>query len=151
MIDVYSVKRMDHTARCGTAAVPGNTGGSAGGAFREHLGRQLKEEYRKHISELFDELAQLAETILGRIDISIFEQYRGRLKELLTEAVKNAYILSSEYVTDLSGRQRVYATIHIIDSKFDELTKDILNENSDRLDYLSRVDEIRGLIMDMLM
>lgn len=151
MIDVYSVKRLDHTARIGTATVMGCSGGSTGDAFREHMGRQLKEEFRKHISELFDELTALADTIANRIDISLFERYRGRLKELLAEAIKNAYIYSSEYITDINGRQRVYATINIIDGKLDDLTKDILRENSDRLDYLSRVDEIRGLIMDMLL
>jgi uncharacterized protein YaaR (DUF327 family) len=151
MIDVYRLRRSEHTARAGKAAVMGSSGGSAGDAFREHMGRQLKEEYRKHINALFDELTELADTILGRADISIFERYRGQLKELLTEAIKNAYILNSEYVTDFNGRQRVYATIGIIDSKLDELARDILESSGSRLDYLSRVDEIRGLIMDMLL
>ena len=152
MIDVYRVQRLDHLAHRSTTTVTGGGGdGSAGGSFREHMGHQRKEEYRKHINSLFDELTALADTITGRIDISLFERYRGRLKELLTEAMTNAYILSSEYVTDLNGRQRVFATISIIDSNLDALAKDILHENNDRLDYLSRVDEIRGLIMDMLL
>ncbi len=150
MIDVYRVKRTEHPSRCGAATVTGASGGFTGDVFREHLGRQLKEEYRRHIDTLFDELTALADTILGRADLSMFERYRGRLRELLTEALKNAYILNSEYVTDLNGRQRVFATISIIDSKLDDLAKDILQENSGKLDYLSRVDEIRGLILDML-
>jgi uncharacterized protein YaaR (DUF327 family) len=151
MINVYKVKRTEHLAHCGATAVTGGSGGFSGDVFREHLGRQLKEEYRRHIDTLFDELTALADTILSRADLSIFERYRGQLRELLTEATKNAYILNSEYVTDLNGRQRVFATISIIDSKLDDLAKDILHENSGRLDYLSRVDEIRGLILDMLL
>lgn len=151
MIDVYSVKRLDHISRYGVTSVPGGSGGSAGDAFREQLGHQLKEDYRRHFNDLLDELTALADTILGRIDISSFERYRGQLRELLTEAIKNAYVLSSEYVTDMNGRQRVFATINIIDTKLDDLAKDILHENSDKLDFLSRVDEIRGLIMDMLL
>ena len=151
MIDVYRVRRLDHTALRGTTTVTEGSGGFAVGAFREQLGHQLKEEYRKHFDGLFDELTALADSIAGRIDMCLFEQYRGRLKELLTETAKYAYILSSEHVTDLNGRQRVYATVSIIDSKLDDLAKDILQENSGRLDYLSRVDEIRGLIMDMLL
>lgn len=151
MTEVYRIQRAKPMANLGPAIVSGNSGGSAGNAFREHMGHQLKAEYRKHIDSLFDELAGLADTITGRNDISLFERYRGRLKDLLTEVMKNAYILCPEYVTDLNGRQRVYATISIIDSKLDDLAKAILNENSGRLDYLSRVDEIRGLIMDMLL
>lgn len=150
-MDVNGVKRLDHISPYGVTSVPGGSGGSAGDAFREQLGHQQKEDFRRHFNDLLDEMTALADSILGRIDISSFERFRGQLKELLTEAIKNAYILSSEYVTDTSGRQRVYATINIIDSKLDDLAKDILHENSGKLDYLSRVDEIRGLIMDMLL
>lgn len=148
MTDVHSVHRTASLTHLSAAVV---SGGSAGNAFREHLGHQLKEEYRRHIDSLFDELAGLADSITGRSDISLFEQYRRRLKELLSEVMKNAYILSPEYVTDKDGRQRVFATINIIDDKLDDLVKEILSENSGRLDFLSRVDEIRGLIMDMLL
>ena len=151
MIDVNRVKRLDYVPRYGVLSVSGGSGSSAGDAFREQLGNQLKEDYRKHVNELLDELTSLADTILGRIDLSTFERYRGQLKELLQEAIKNAYTLSSEYVTDTNGRQRVFATIQVIDSKLDDLAKDVLHENSDKLDYLSRVDEIRGLIMDMVL
>ncbi|NLT13237.1 MAG: YaaR family protein [Clostridiales bacterium] len=148
MTDVQGVHPKAPLAPLSSAVV---SGGSAGNAFREHLGHQLKEEYKRHIDSLFDELAGLADSITGRSDISLFEQYRGRLKELLAEVMKNAYILSPEYVTDKDGRQRVFATINIIDGKLDGLAKEILSENSGKLDFLSRVDEIRGLIMDMLL
>lgn len=151
MIDAYRVKRVDHISRYGVTSVSGSSGGSTGDAFREQLGHQLRKDYTKHFNDLLDELTTLANSILGKIDISSFERYRGQLKELLTETLKNAYVLSSEYVTDLNGRQRVFATINIIDSKLDDLAKDLLLENDDKLDYLSRVDEIRGLIMDMLL
>lgn len=151
MTDIQGFKRTDHITRSGVSGVSGGSGNSSGNAFREHIGHQLKEEYRKHFNDLLDELTELADTILGRIDLSLFERYRGQLKELLSEALKNAYVLSPEYVTDTNGRQRVFATISIIDARIDDLAKDILSENSDKLDYLSRVDEIRGLITDMLL
>lgn len=151
MIDVYRVKRADHISRYGVTSVSGGSGGTTGDAFREQLGNQLRDDYRRHFNDLFDDLTALADSILSRIDISSFERYRGQLKELLMEAIKNAYVLNSEYVTDINGRQRVFATISIIDTKLDDLAKDILHDNSDNLDYLSRVDEIRGLIMDMLL
>jgi uncharacterized protein YaaR (DUF327 family) len=150
-MDVHRVRRTDPAQRYGVSSVAGGSGSSAGDGFGEHLGHQFKEDYKKHINELFNELNALADTVLGRIDLSSFERYRGQLKELLLEAIKNAYILSSESITDRYGRQRVFESINIIDRKLDALAKDILLENSDKLDYISRVDEIRGLIMDMLL
>ncbi len=151
MTDVLRVKRLDPISRYGVTSVSGGSGGSTGDVFREQMGNQAKDGYRRHFDDLFDELTALADSILCKIDISTFERYRGQLKDLLMEAIKNAYVLNSEYVTDMNGRQRVFATINIIDTKLDALAKDIINDNSDKLDYLSRVDEIRGLIMDMLL
>lgn len=149
-MDVNRIKRPD-MAPYGISAVSAGAGSSTGDAFREHMGNKQKEAYRKHFDDLFDEFTALADNLLGKISLSSFERYRGQLKELLQEAIKNAYVLNAEYVTDRNGHQRVFETINIIDSKLDDLAKNILQENSDKLAYLSRVDEIRGLIMDMLL
>lgn len=151
MTEVNRINRVGQTSQYGISSVSGGSGNAAGDAFREQMGNQLKEDYKKRFNRLFDDLTSLAENLLGKINISSFERYRFYLKELLQEATKNAYVLSSEYVTDANGRRRVFATIQIIDDKLDELAKDMLNENNDKINYLSRVDEIRGLIMDMLL
>jgi uncharacterized protein YaaR (DUF327 family) len=92
-----------------------------------------------------------AATIIDHVDLLKFERYRGLIGEVLGEVVKNAYSLSSERVLDYSGKQRFYATVSIIDKKLEDMAVDILNRNSERLDYISRMDEIRGLVMDLLL
>jgi uncharacterized protein YaaR (DUF327 family) len=60
-------------------------------------------------------------------------------------------MINSERILDPSGKQRIYTTINIIDGKLESLALDLLKRNSDRIDYLLRIDEIRGLVMDMLL
>jgi uncharacterized protein YaaR (DUF327 family) len=79
-----------------------------------------------------------------------FEKYRGLISQLLNEVVKNAYALSSECITDGYGRQRIFATVTIVDDKLDDLASDLLQRDDKKLDFLGRIDEIRGLIMDIL-
>lgn len=150
-MDINKIKRTGQPISYGVASVSGGSGGAAGDPFRGQLNSQMKEDYKKRAKVLFDELSYLAENLTGRIDISRFEKYRGMIKELLAEIVKNAYVLSSEYITDNRGRQRVFETIKVIDEKLDALAKDLLYHSSDNLDYMSRVDEVRGLIMDMML
>lgn len=150
-MDVSKIKRTGQTINYGMASLSGSAGGSAGDNFREQMGHQLKDDYKKRFDDLFDEMNNMAEKILNRIDLSAFEKYRGLIRELLSEISKSAYVLSTEFVTDRFGRRRVFESISIIDTKLDGLAKDILSENSDKLDYISRVDEIRGLVMDMLL
>lgn len=148
-MDIYRVKRTGPPAYGIRAA--GSSGGKSAGSFQQQLGTHLKEEYRSRVSALFDEITREASNILEHVDILKFEKYRSLIGELLEEVVKNAYFLCSERVLDYSGKQRIYATVSIIDQKLADMAGDLLGRNSERLGYLSRVDEIRGLIMDLLL
>ena len=151
MMDVYRVKRSDTAVGYGITSVSAGSGGNTSGGFRDQLGSQLKDDYKNRVKAIFDELVALSEDMLVRINILAFEKYLSQMKALLSEIVKNAYVLNAEHIMELSGRQRVFASVGIVDQKLDDLAKDVLNQNSDKLDYLSKVDEIRGLIMDMLL
>jgi uncharacterized protein YaaR (DUF327 family) len=149
-MDLGRIKRTQPSANIGLTGVTGGSGGGASDAFHKQFGNQLKEDYRKRVTELFDEITDMAAVILDNADLSVFERYRGLIKNLLNEVVNNAYKLTSESVLDDRGRQRIYETISVIDQRLDEIASDILSKNNDRLEYISRVDEIRGLVLDML-
>jgi uncharacterized protein YaaR (DUF327 family) len=151
MMDIYRVSRLDAPVGYGVSTIASGSGGNAGNSFREHLGGQLKEDYKNRIKALLDELAALSDELLVRVDMRAFERYISQMRELLAEIVRNAYVLSNEEVMDGSGRQRIFSTVAVIDEKLDALALDVLNESSDRLDYLVKVDEIRGLVMDLLL
>lgn len=147
-MDVNRVKRTD-TPSYSIHAV-GNSGGKSTGFFQQQLGEQMKEDYKRRFTVLFDEIIAESATILEHADLSKFEQYRGLIRELLQDVLKNAYHLHSERVLDFSGKQRIYEMVHIVDDKLDDLAKEILVHSRDRINYLSQIDEIRGLIMDLL-
>jgi uncharacterized protein YaaR (DUF327 family) len=148
-MDINKIKRSP-SVPLPAKPVGGTAGGSAGGNFQGHLGSQLKEHFRQHVNELLDNLTSLSGTLLDTIDFVAFEKYRDMLRELLFGISRNAYLLYTERALDTAGRQRIFESVNIIDKKLDDLAKDVLNQNSDKLDYISRVDEIRGLILDLL-
>lgn len=129
----------------------GNTNGKSTGSFQQNMENQQKENYHKRASILFDELERETEGILDHIDIQKFEHYRRLISELLKDVMQNAYFLQSERVFTSSGRQHVYETIGVVDQKLEALGKEILNRSSQSLNYLSRVDEIRGLVLDLFL
>lgn len=150
MMDVYSVKEPGGALGYGVVSVSAGSV-SVGGSFREQLGNQMKDDYKRRIDVLLDDLASLPDDLLFRADIHIFERYLVQIRDLLNEIVKNAYVLNLENVNDVSGRQRIFSSVRIVDRKLDELARELLSQNSGRLEFLSRVDEIRGLVTDMLL
>lgn len=148
---VNKTKTFSHRTGYRVNAFSGDFSGNSSDSFKHNLGNQLKEEYRKRINILFDEITQQADHILENISFDKFEEYRKLICELINEVLKNAYSLSNEHVLDYSGKQRTFSSINIIDEKLDQLAADIMNSTGDRLDYISRVDEIRGLVTDLLL
>ena len=134
----------------GITSVSKGSGGKSSHSFQDELGGQLKENYRDRAAAIMDELKQHASDILDKADLDKFERYRGLIKDLLGEVTKNAYALRSEFVTDGYGRQRVFATVAVVDDKLSSLASDLLLRDSAKIDFLGRIDEIRGLIMDIL-
>lgn len=148
---IYRVERRDMTPGAPVRGVTQGSGGKSSGSFQQQLGSQLKEQYRSRVAALFDEINEQADGIIENIDMATFERYRRLIASLIGEVTSNAYCLDLEYVLDPSGRRRVYETISTIDKKLEALAADILNRNSKHIDYICRVDEIRGLVMDMLL
>jgi uncharacterized protein YaaR (DUF327 family) len=151
MMDVNKVKGPGGAFGYDVNSVSAGGVNAGGGSFREQLGNQLKDDYKRRINVLLDELASLPDDLLFRADINVFEKFLVQIRDLLNEIVKNAYSLNLENVKDVSGRQRIFSSVHVIDRKLDELARELLSQNSGRLEFLSRVDEIRGLVTDMLL
>ncbi|MPM15989.1 hypothetical protein SDC9_62363 [bioreactor metagenome] len=134
----------------GIQQTKGSGGKDAGSSFQQQLSGQLAEDYRQRLEEILRDLDSQATAILERADLVKFEQYRARISQLLGELVQNGYRTKSERILSFRGSQRTYYSIHIIDQKLETLAKELVDRNLEQLTFLSRVDEIRGLIMDLL-
>lgn len=119
--------------------------------FQQQFGKQMKEDYKNRITALFDEIVEESPDILEHIDMPKFEKYRRLIREFLSEVLSNAYDLNLECICDPYGRQRIYALVNVIDQKMDDMAKDILGKSTIFLRYISHIDEIRGLIMDLFL
>jgi uncharacterized protein YaaR (DUF327 family) len=79
------------------------------------------------------------------------ELFRALVAELINEVVSNAYSFQKEKSFDIRGRHKIFATVSRINEKLEELAKDILEGKRDKLEIMSRIDEIKGLVIDILL
>lgn len=118
-------------------------------SFQQQMDDRQRQEYQERIEALFAEIQRDAPDLFRRKDLAQFESYRQRISWLLDEILHHAYLFRSERIQDGRGHERVYATITVIDDKMEKLGSELLSENSEQLDLISHMDEIRGLIMDL--
>ena len=85
------------------------------------------------------------------MDIRDMKHYRSLIKDFMNEVVNRSHKFSRENFLDKRGRHRVYGIIRQVDDALDELAKELIKEEKDSLSILGRIDEIRGLLLDIFM
>ena len=109
------------------------------------------EQYRKKIADLTEKINYQGEIVAKRADIREMQKYRTMITELINETVSNAYSFHKENSFDGRGRPRIYAIIKQVNEKLDQMTQSILSEQSDKIQLMHCVDDIRGLLVDMFL
>ncbi len=120
-------------------------------SFQQEMNNQEKRKYQEQLEEIFQEITENAQEILKRADLTQFEVYRKKISGLMREILQHAYLFQPEKVRDGSGHQRVYAMVTVVDERLEQMGNELIAQNGAQLDLISRVDEIRGLIMDLFM
>ncbi len=86
---------------------------------------------------------------MKRMDVTDMKKYRALIKEFMNEIVNRSHKFSRENFLDRRGRHRVYGIIRLVDEKLDELAQELVKEECDKIAILAKVDEIRGLLLDI--
>ena len=139
----------------GIVQVRGNESRSAGeienSSFRRTLTDLSQEKHAARLAEMREDINKQGERLADRVDVKEFEKYRRLIREFLDEIVSNGYTFSKEDTNYSRGRYRQMATVQVIDEKLDELGKEVMKEQADKIDIIHKIDDIRGLLLDIMM
>ena len=107
-------------------------------------------DLQEKLSTLIEDITKEGKKIQKHMDVRDMKQYRALIKEFMNEIVTRSHKFQRENFLDKRGRHRVYGMIKLIDENLDALTEELLKEEKDALAILTRVDEIRGLLLDIM-
>ena len=108
-----------------------------------------KKDLAEKLSSLMKDIEEQGEKIAKHMDIKDMRRYRATIKEFMNEVVSNSHEFSRENFLDRRGRHRVYGIIKQVDSNLDDLAQELMKEEKDHLAILQKVDDIRGLLLDI--
>ncbi len=106
-------------------------------------------ELSDKLTNLLNDISVQGKLLSEHMDVRDMKRYRGLVKEFLNEVVNRSHKFSRENFLDRRGRHRVYGMIKLVDEKMDELASALVADEKDHIDILDRVDEIRGLLLDI--
>jgi len=82
-----------------------------------------------------------------------FMNYRTAIRQFMTFVEKNCFTVdkTKRFGRNRNGKPRDPAIqIHVINTKLDSLASDLLYNHMDKLKLLAKVDEINGLLVDLM-
>ncbi|MFA9378536.1 MAG: YaaR family protein [Lachnotalea sp.] len=108
-----------------------------------------EKELQDKLNRLMEDISEQGDRISKHMDIKDMKKYRGLVKNFMNEVVSRSHEFSRENFLDRRGRHRVYGIVRLVDENLDELAKELMKDEKDHLNILSRIDEIKGLLLDI--
>ena len=103
----------------------------------------------ERLSVMMQEITMQGEKLGKHMDVRDMKHYRRLIQEFMNEIVNRSHKFSRENFLDRRGRHRVYGMIKRVNVVLDELAGELIKEEN-TLAILSKVDEIRGLLLDII-
>ena len=119
--------------------------------FKFTLISNIEEEGLKaRLNIMMEDIVQQGKKLTKHMDVRDMKHYRELIKEFMNEIVNRSHKFSRENFLDKRGRHRVYGIIKLVDKNLDELAAQLIADEKDSMAILNKIDEIRGLLLDIL-
>lgn len=119
-------------------------------SFKEKIGIIKSEEIRDELKNLYGKIEEQSTKLQKSLFIDDLIQYKKLVKKFLNISVNNSHVFYRENSLDRRGRHRIYSMVKKVDVELDELTKEFTHLEDNRLRILKRLDDIKGLLIDIL-
>ena len=118
--------------------------------FKFVLSSNVEEaELQQRLLGMMEEITMQGDKIKKKMDIRDMKHYRSLVKDFMNEIVNRSHEFSRENFLDRRGRHRVYGIIRLIDENLDSLAEELMKEEKDHIAILGRIDEIKGMLLDI--
>lgn len=114
------------------------------------LGKVEEAELKEKLNGMLESITEQGNRLAKHMDIGDMRKYRESIKEFMNEVTSRSHKFSRENFLDKKGRHRVYGLVKRVDETLDELAQELLKDEKSHLSILNKIDEIRGLLLDMI-
>ncbi|AFQ45775.1 MULTISPECIES: YaaR family protein [Desulfosporosinus] len=110
---------------------------------------QTQKINRLELQSFLGRLETQGKKLAHSLSIRDLKDFQDMVKSFLRSTFGQSRKMQEETSWDYQGRPKVMARIGKIDQVLDELGKQLLDEQSEPLEILTKIDEIRGMIIDL--
>ncbi|MBN1525595.1 MAG: YaaR family protein [Spirochaetales bacterium] len=109
-----------------------------------------EENFADDLNELLDDISDFGEELSKHPTLQNIKQYKEKVKQFIAYLVRNNLEVQEKTSGGNIMKRKKYMVINIIDGKLEELAKVFLMGQADSLKILEKVEEINGLLIDLI-
>jgi uncharacterized protein len=120
------------------------------GIHRVHPFRPLYEN--ESLEEMLDDVHEYGDRLKNRPTLSAIREYRDVVTKFMRYVVSRSLSVEStaqSHFNPLKSRKK-YAVIQVINAELDKLANGVLQNQYDQMRILSTVEEINGMLVDLM-
>jgi len=110
---------------------------------------QTQKIKRIELQTFLNRLETQGTKLAQSLSIRDLRDFRDMVKSFLRSTFGQSRTMQEDSSWDAQGRPKVMARVAKIDQSLDELGKQLLDKQAQPLGVLTKIDEIRGLIVDL--
>lgn len=129
-------------------AVGGATSGPAA-PFQDTLKQAERARLDGELKEILSTIRTLGERFVRAPDENKLNSYKDGIRQYLQRISKELFSLRQEPGSTKDGQQKIYQMVETVNHDLDSLTRETLQKDR-ALSLLASLDEIRGLVLDLI-
>ena len=119
-------------------------------SFKFTLVSNIEEkDLQRRLTSMMQDITDQGDKIAKHMDIKDMKRYRELVKGFLNEVVNRSHEFSRENFLDKRGRHRVYGIVKLVDKNLGDLANELVKDEQDHLEIVGKIDDIRGLLLDV--
>ncbi|NLK97919.1 YaaR family protein [Defluviitalea saccharophila] len=109
-----------------------------------------ESDLQQKLERMLQDITVQGKKLADHMDVKDLKKYRTLVSDFMNEVVSRSHKFSRENFLDKRGRHRVYGIVKKVNNNLDELAQELIKKEKDHLRILEKVDEIRGLLLDIM-
>lgn len=118
-------------------------------SFQSVVDKNRKENSLEMFQSKIKEIEQQGEKLAELQTVESLRKYKKMVKDFLQYAVNNGLELQEHFGFSQRGTSRIHRLVKEVDKKIIDLTNEVLDQESEGLNILNMVGEIKGLLINI--
>lgn len=116
------------------------------GNFSTCLEFANKEQQEEQLKNMLKDIEVLGRKLMSTRSLEDAKEYKKKIQEYLNGIVKNIYVIKKVPGPFNYG---VHVKIEVINQKLENLTNELINNQRENLNLADKIEEIKGLLVDV--